>query len=263
MKLACQPLVCLCTDFTHVGCFPITSWFDTQFTPYVCRKAKKNDKNDKNIWSNKGESSLFCMPNNEEFLQKLPATPPYIIMQPYGDDGFDLMKRILQYRIDELIGENIECFSIMKLSSIKHDYIALAGGLKRWKQPRTASLSHLEKGEVNTPYTPSDPACHAAKLYNSLVANIKNFGKELPQDEDNRLRIFKQISSKADECADALPFIKSSDDKDAHPAFSQSTETWQDLLLGMGGKWEQSMQIAMNEADMKVNPHCASPSSTA
>ena len=248
-------------DFTHVGYFPITSWFDTQFTPYVCRKAKKSDKNDKNIWSNKGESSLFCMPNNEEFLQKLPATPPYMIMQPYGDDGFDLMKRILQYRIDELIGENIECYSIMKLSGIKYDYTKLAGDLKRWKLPRTASLSHLEKGEVNTPYTPSDPACHAAKLYNSLVANIKDLGKELPHDKDNRLRIFKQISSKADECADVLPFIKSSDDKDVHPA--QSTETWQDLLLGIGGKWEQSMQIAMGEADKKVNLHCASPSATA
>ena len=239
------------------------SWFDTQFTPYVCRKAKKSDKNDKNIWSNKGESSLFCMPNNEEFLQKLPATPPYMIMQPYGDDGFDLMKRILQYRIDELIGDNIECFSAMKLSGIKHDYTMLAEDLKRWKLPRTASLNHLERGEVNTPYTPSDPKCHAAKLYNSLVANIKNIGKELPQDEDCRLRIFIQISSKADEYTDVLPFIKSSDDKDVHPAQSIVTETWQDLLFGIGGKWEQSMQTAMGEAGKKVNPHCASPSSTA
>eukprot|EP00985_Skeletonema_marinoi_P030262 scaffold31286_cov88-Skeletonema_marinoi.AAC.1 len=89
-------------------------------------------------------------------------------MQPYGDDGFDLMKRILQYRIDELIGDNIECFSAMKLSGIKHDYTMLAEDLKRWKLPRTATLDHLERGEVNTPYTPSDPKCHAAKLYNSL-----------------------------------------------------------------------------------------------
>ena len=250
----------MCMNFTHM---PVTflslSWFDTQVTPYVCRKAKKSDKNDKNIWSNKGESSLFCMPNNEEFQQKLPATPPYMIMQPYGDDGFDLMKRILQYRIDELIGENTGCYSTMKLSGIKHDYAKLAGDLKRWKLPRTESLSHLARGEVNTPYTPSDPSCHAAKLYNSIATNIKNLGKELPHYEDGRLRIFQQISSKADECADVLPLIKRRDDKDAHPAQSIATETWQDLLLGIGGKWEQSMQIAMGEADKKVNAHCVSP----
>lgn len=203
------------------------------------------------------------MPNNEEFLQKLPATPPYMIMQPYGDDGFDLMKRILQYRIDELIGDNIECVSVMKLSGIKHDYDVLAGDLRRWKLPRTATLDHLERGEVNTPYTPSDPSCYSAKLFSSLVTNIKNLGKEHPQDADNRLHIFKQISSKADETADVLPFIKSSDGKEDHPIQSIATETWQDLLLGIGGKWDQSMQIAMGDSDKKLNPLCTSPSSAA
>lgn len=196
------------------------------------------------------------MPNNEEFLQKLPATPPYMIMQPYGDDGFDLMKRILQYRIDELVGDDIECVSVMKLSGIKHDYRVLAGDLKRWKLPRTATLDHLAKGEVNTPYTPSDSTCFAAKLYNSLVTNL---GKEHPQDEDNRLHIFKQISSKADETTDVLPLIKSSDGMEDHLTQSIATETWQDLLLGIGGKWDQSMQIATGD----TSSYCAPASSTA
>jgi hypothetical protein len=248
--------------YTHVD-YLLHSWFDTQFTPYASRKAKKSDKNDKNIWSNKGESSLFCLPNNEEFLQKLPATPPYMIMQPYGDDGFDLMKRILQYRIEDLVGDNIECHSAFKLSGIRHDYTMLAGDLKRWKVPRTASLGHLERGEVNIPYTPSDPTCHAAKLYSSLAANMKNLGKDVPQNENSRLRIFVQISSKADDFSDNLPFIKSNYEKDAYPAQSIVTETWQDLLLGIGGKWKQSMETAMEEADTKRNPLCASPFSTA
>jgi len=238
------------------------SWFDTQFTPYASRKAKKSDKNDKNIWSNNGESSLFCLPNNEEFLQKLPATPPFMIMQPYGKDGFDLMKRILQYRIEELVGHNIECLSTFKLSSIRHDYTMLTGDLKRWKLPRTASLGHLEKGEVDTSYTPSDPKCHAAKLYSSLVANMTNLGKEVSQNEDNRLHIFVQISSKAVDYGDVLPYIKSGDEKDVYPSQSIVTETWQDLLLGIGGKWEQSMETAMEEADTNRSPICASPSST-
>jgi hypothetical protein len=225
------------------------SWFDAQFTPYLCRKAKKSDKHDKNMWSsNKGENSLFCMPNNQEFVNKLPATPPYIIMQPYGEDGFDLMKRILQYRIEELVGDNTECCSTLKLSGIKYDYTMLAADLKRWNLPRTSSLSHLERGEVSTSYIPSDPECHAAKLYNSLlVANMKH----RPQGEDGRLRMFNQISSKGDDYSDVLPYIKSNDETDVYRAQSIATETWQDLLLGIGGQWEQSMQIAMEEANKK------------
>ena len=119
------------------------------------------------MWSShKNDHSLFCMPNNDEFLQKLPATPPYMIMQPYGQEGFELMKRIIQYRIDELTGN--DAHAVWKMSAIKEDFVKLANDLKRWKLPRTKTLDHLERGEVNTSYIPSDEGCNSAKLYNRV-----------------------------------------------------------------------------------------------
>jgi len=133
----------------------------------------------------------------------------------------------------------------------------LARDLKRWKLPRTESLSHLESGEVNTPYNPSDLTCRAAKLYIAFKENMKG---KVTQRDSGRLRIFNRISSKADDCTDVLPLIKNHGEEDIgiDPAQSIAKETWQDLLLGIGGKWEHAMEEA--EKKRKVVP---SPSSIA
>lgn len=240
------------------------SWFDSQFTPFPGNKKKReHSSNDKCVWSNKCERSLFCMPNNNEFEQKLPDTPPFMIMHPHGDDGFNLTKRILQNRIDELVGIK-ESVLAVQLSAIKDDYARLAGDLKRWKLPRTKNLAHLVSGDQKTPYTPSDPKCHAAKLYVSFAAYLINSDndEEDSNNDNDRLSVFHHISSKADDHSVVLPSIKGGAEEAFLPSTttitttqSLATETWQDLLLGIGGMWTRAMEEKMrNDEEPTSDP---------
>ncbi len=182
-----------------------------------------------------------------------------MIMQANSSDGFDIMKRILQYRIDDLVGLNsTDNFSQFKRASIEYDFSRLAGDLRRWKQPRTENLDHLKTNEVNTPYTPSDPQCHAARVYNSFAANL-NPDKVPANGSGHHLRVFQQITSKVEDDNDVLPLITGHNDLTTATIPSVATETWQDLLLeGIDGKWSRAFE------EKKIpSPSVSSPSSMA
>ena len=97
--------------------FYLHSWFDAKITTCSTTKAKKVSKKEDPWHLDDKSGSLFCMPNNDEFVATFPyRSPPYVFMQPVDD-----AKRVYQIAKEACI----VAVNKIILSCVKHEQKSL------------------------------------------------------------------------------------------------------------------------------------------
>ena len=84
------------------------------------------------------DTSLFCVPNNDEFEKALSSSAtPYVFMQPVDDceAGHDLVKSILVHKVATILLSRGFCFTegaLNPLDQLKNDYFRIKADLEKW-----------------------------------------------------------------------------------------------------------------------------------